>query len=382
MPSYKAKRKLNVDGNLCDYGCDEYAKFRFANGKWCCSDNTSLCKGLRKKHSERMKGSNNPFYGKKHTKDSKDRITKTKKGIDLPKAKLCGCNCGEYAEIGRNFIYGHHALYRKNKCTEKINNTKSKLCACGCKEKTTWNISKQDFNDYIVGHSNRGYDYLERPKKGFCILCSKEFDAHKRKKYCSIECMHKDPIKKEQSAKIGRNALKDPEVRKKHQENIIKTVNKSEVKAKHIAAKRKTSSDPEYRMKRSDLTKNLYLEGKMDKAGRGKSGYYFSNKNNKELHYRSSYELVAYKLLEQISRVKYYEIEPFGIQYEYQKINRWTIPDILITYIDGGKELVEVKPVFKLDIEKEQVKLQAMENYSKENDMKFSIWTEQELGLN
>jgi len=124
---------------------------------------------------------------------------------------------------------------------------------------------------------------------------------------------------------------------------------------------------------------NLYIEGKLCKVGKGKSGYFFSKKNNKKLWYRSSYELIAYELLEQLSKVKSYEVEPFSIQYEWKNSIHRTIPDILVTYIDNSKELIEVKPRFKFDIKKEQIKLNAMKEYAENQDWSFSIWSEKEL---
>ena len=41
---------------ICEYGCGKFALFQFKNGKWCCSENTSSCKGVRKKRSRSLKG--------------------------------------------------------------------------------------------------------------------------------------------------------------------------------------------------------------------------------------------------------------------------------------------------------------------------------------
>jgi len=117
-------------------------------------------------------------------------------------------------------------------------------------------------------------------------------------------------------------------------------------------------------------------------TGYGKQGNFFSKKNNKKLHYRSSYELVAYQILEQMSKVQTYEVEPFGIPYQYKGEYHTTIPDLLITYTDGVKELIEVKPCWKLEDDQEQTKLNVMKFYSRRRGMDFSVWTEKELRLN
>lgn len=143
----------------------------------------------------------------------------------------------------------------------------------------------------------------------------------------------------------------------------------------------KSQRTSEVRENRSKAVTQAYLDGKFD-GHHAVSGHFFSEKNNKEVHYRSSYELVAYEILEQLSVVRSYEVEPFGIQYEYRKSKHYTIPDILVTYMDGSKELIEVKPSFKLRRTKERAKLRAMKEHAESEGWDFSVWTEGELGLN
>jgi hypothetical protein len=99
---------------LCDYGCGQMATHYFKNGKKCCSNNVSLCEGIKKvigkkskgripsektieavkkyrtgrKDSDKTKklksqarqGSKNPMYGKIHSSETKERISKSKIG--------------------------------------------------------------------------------------------------------------------------------------------------------------------------------------------------------------------------------------------------------------------------------------------------------------
>ena len=90
-------------------------------------------------------------------------------------------------------------------------------------------------------------------------------------------------------------------------------------------------------------------------------------------------ELNAYQILEQLSAVVAYEAEPFWIEYRAtkdSKIHRY-IPDILVTYKDGTKELIEVKPANQ--VEENEDKFQAARAYAAENGMTFTVWTDQEL---
>jgi len=95
---------------ICEYGCGKQAKKQLKNGKWCCSNFHSSCPSVRKrmsesgkkkifseehrknigklrkgkkrpKHSERMRGESNPFYGKLHSKYSKEKMSEKRKGV-------------------------------------------------------------------------------------------------------------------------------------------------------------------------------------------------------------------------------------------------------------------------------------------------------------
>lgn len=75
-----------------------------------------------------------------------------------------------------------------------------------------------------------------------------------------------------------------------------------------------------------------------------KSGKFFSKKNNKSIHFRSSYEKTFLVLLENADEIKEYIVEPFSISYFLQGLEKRYTPDVLITYHSGVKHLVEIKP--------------------------------------
>jgi len=123
----------------------------------------------------------------------------------------------------------------------------------------------------------------------------------------------------------------------------------------------------------------LIKEGKINPVTRGLSGYFYSKKNKRKLWYRSSYELQAYKILEQLSKVAKYESEPFYIPYKFQGIERNYTPDILITYDDDSQELIEVMRENMLKDRQRIAKAKAAKKYCKKDGMNFFIWTEREL---
>jgi hypothetical protein len=51
----------NSNEELCDYGCGQIARYKFKNGKLCCSNNIQSCPIIRKRMSEGEKGKANPL---------------------------------------------------------------------------------------------------------------------------------------------------------------------------------------------------------------------------------------------------------------------------------------------------------------------------------
>jgi len=142
----------------------------------------------------------------------------------------------------------------------------------------------------------------------------------------------------------------------------------------------KESTDRKEKISRSLCVQ--YIDGRRDVAPNGNDGYFYSKKNKRKIYYRSSYELTAYEILEQLSKVKSYNNEPFKIPYRWSGSIHNTIPDILVTYTDNMKELIEVKPRYMLKDKQTIFKLRAMKRFAKKNSMDFNIWTEKELYLN
>lgn len=135
----------------------------------------------------------------------------------------------------------------------------------------------------------------------------------------------------------------------------------------------------EVRKKLSETNSKLVTQKYIDGDFNFKGGHFFSQKNGRMLHYRSSYELIAYRILEQNEKVMKYEVESFHIDYRYGNSFHRYIPDILVTYKNGVKELIEVMSEWQFGEARKIAKLSRAHSYCVFNEMTFSVWTEKDL---
>lgn len=107
---------------------------------------------------------------------------------------------------------------------------------------------------------------------------------------------------------------------------------------KHLSKKTKTKRTSVY-----------FNKKKADGSSRYLTGTYFSKKNNREVTYRSSYELRYYHLLELNPDVVSYEVESIKIPYICpENTRRNYIPDVIVMYKTGNIEICEIKPKIML----------------------------------
>lgn len=142
------------------------------------------------------------------------------------------------------------------------------------------------------------------------------------------------------------------------------------------------SQTEENRLKQSDNTTKRFLNGEFTHRNHFTTGFFYSDKNQQSLYYRSSYELKAYELLEADESIMSYESEPFTIPYiDEDGIKRRYIPDILVTPYNSKQKLIEVKPRELLSVIRNQLKIKSAKKYCEANNLCFEVWTEQELSL-
>lgn len=113
--------------------------------------------------------------------------------------------------------------------------------------------------------------------------------------------------------------------------------------------------------------------------GRSEHGLYFSNKLGCEIGYMSTYEKIAFEILDSDPSIESYAPQPFGIEYNYEGRQRTYNPDVLIYYRDGRKAIVEVKPKLLLEKPLNKAKLEALRDFCRQRDFGFEIWDEDVL---
>ena len=138
----------------------------------------------------------------------------------------------------------------------------------------------------------------------------------------------------------------------------------------------------ETRAKMSESKTKLILEGKFHAYGtHNKKGCYTSTKTGQECFFRSSWEEALMKHLDLDPSVRTWAYESFRIPYFYSKegVQRWYVPDFLVTRTDGTRQLIEVKPREFIDGERVKLKSQAGEHWCLENGAVYLIVTKQIL---
>jgi hypothetical protein len=109
-------------------------------------------------------------------------------------------------------------------------------------------------------------------------------------------------------------------------------------------------------------------------------GKFYSKKNKRYIYYDSSYELLAYNILEQLSQVISYSRCDFYIEYEWKDHIHRYIPDIKVVYKSGDVDIIEVKPLsFLLHTGIIRTKGKMADKYCKEKGWNYKVWTENVL---
>lgn len=121
---------------------------------------------------------------------------------------------------------------------------------------------------------------------------------------------------------------------------------------------------------------------KKSRRGHYKRGTFTSVKTQGICNYRSGWELAYMQYLDSSDVVKSFEYENIVIPYVSNirtGKQRKYYPDFLVEYVDGHRELVEIKPKKRLQQVTVQKKLKAAEEWCRASGVTLVVITECEL---
>ena len=272
-------------------------------------------------------------------------------------------------------------------CGNPLKRNCKKYCSIECfalslKGKPTWNKGKTLSEEHKRKDSEalKGRIITEehRNKISEALKGKKKSEEHKKKLHIPKSEEYRKNSSVRMKEKYATGELVPSFKGKNHTEESIQLMRE---------ANRGRKASKVTRNKMSDSHKKLwenkdFVDKRMESMLAGKvnlKGYFYSLKNDKEIYYQSSFELEAFKILEDSSFVKKYGRCNFYIPYIFEGKNRRYMPDILVEYITGIKEIIEVKPTWATDLGINLNKFEAAKNYSISERTKFSIWSEKEL---
>jgi len=153
-----------------------------------------------------------------------------------------------------------------------------------------------------------------------------------------------------------------------------------DVKA-HFKAKHPTEKCPITGQMKSIIWKDIGQNGKTKtRKPSFRDGSMFSNKNGREVKYRSGLECEFYEILEAIPTVIKYDAEPFSVPYLYKGEQHKYHPDLIIQFSDGHAEVWEIKPASQTALEQNEAKWKAATQFCEDRGIEFIVMTEVALG--
>jgi hypothetical protein len=210
-----------------------------------------------------------------------------------------------------------------------------------------------------------------------CKWCNNVFFSNQRRerKFCCISHfrlwskgnINKSPISEEKKKKISKywkNKKKGPNS-KKHNTNI------SSARKGMKFTKQHRQNMSLARVERLFANKKSTFSGKQEK--------YLSNKTNEINYAHSSYESVIMRKFDCDNNVLYWtKNHKIKILYSLNGNEHYYIPDFLVTYLDGSKELIEVKGyIYNKEVFK--AKNAACEAFCDNNNIKYKILFKEQI---
>ena len=148
----------------------------------------------------------------------------------------------------------------------------------------------------------------------------------------------------------------------------------------HFKVKHPSETMPKKGQLKAMIWKDFGPKGKgKTRKPKFRTGWHQSTKTKKTFNYRSNYEKKVYEYLDEDKEVMSYEAEPFAIDYIHKgTVHKYT-PDLFVCYLNGNKELWEVKPANQTLLEQNKNKWHAAKEVCKVRNWGWKVITEQEI---
>jgi hypothetical protein len=248
----------------------------------------------------------------------------------------------------------------------EIENIDYVICkACGKKRKF---LNREHFKICIISYD----EYVEKYGKE-CMLCEKTRN----------KIGFKGKKRPDHSKRMSGSG--NPMSGKKRTDEEKELMSKNR-KGKGIGVAGKYERTKEIRERISNGVAKAYVEGRL-RSNTYKNGIFHSNKLNRNFYYRSSWEKFVLEYLDKHPNIEYFAVEPFSIKYfdPVTKTNKNYIPDFLVEFDCGIREIWEVKPsTFVENDETVKAKIKALNVFISNNNINIHngfLITENEIEM-
>jgi len=224
-----------------------------------------------------------------------------------------------------------------------------KLCECGCGTEI-----KKESKRFVRGHNRRG---------------KKQSEEHIRKKVEKIRGRKQS----EETRKRISKSMKGRKQSEEHKKNLSESRKGKKQSEEHI---RKRVEKNRGRKRSEETRKQMSISANNRIDPRCVSGYFFSEKMQKEIFYQSSYELRALEMFEKDENI--WSIERYNLGSIKYRING-SFHSYSPDYFLNEKIVIEVKAEWMLKDEIVLAKFEAAKKYCREKGFEFKILTEKDL---
>lgn len=261
-------------------------------------------------------------------------------------------------------------------------------CKCGCGKETSWNVASKGYAEFVLGHHAWGRQKTDEEKRK---IGDKNRENMKR-------FMSENPDIAKERGKILRSSWTVEREQKRIQScreayQMMSTEAKEKFSEHSKRLWQRNDRLMFHAVKKSVATfKQRFAEGKYDFIERNqqisrtitqkyidgtfnfKHGKHTSPKTGLVSTFRSSWEEILMQQLDADSNVMSWKSEGFSIPYELDGKTHRYIPDLLVEYVDGHREFIEVKPHELRNYPKNAAKREAAKKWCVENGIAYTEW--------